>query len=268
MLAGSISLSATENEMQHRMRVSATFKNLRVRVSLNNRTTATEFRLRKGAANGNLLVSVAGGATGTFEDTVNTDSVVSGDLVNFSVVTSTGSETLTSENISVESETSDGKFHTVAGVSGISYGASVTTYMAFGGHNGDSTTENDAKILMDIAGVTSSFLACNVRSNNRSDATDLRTRKNGANGGQSLSVGASATGFFEDAVNTDSLGVSDEFNLQAVTGAGTGTIVFRYAGVVMAVAVDVITPPVASANLSGQAGVMGFGMPIPSAIRT
>lgn len=53
----------------------------------------------------------------------------------------------------------------------------------------------------------------------------VRTRKNAANGGQSTSVGAGTTGFFEDTSGTDTIAAGDKVNVQTVPPAtGTFTI--------------------------------------------
>ena len=65
-------------------------------------------------------------------------------------------------------------------------------------------------------------------------ATNLRFRKNGANGNQNTVITASGTGYFTDTTNTDSVIVDDLANLQIITPAtgGTVTMIIRSVGIV------------------------------------
>ena len=56
--------------------------------------------------------------------------------------------------------------------------------------------------------------------NAASTNSTVRSRKNTANGGQTVTVTALTTGVFTDAVNTDALVTGDVFNAQIVVGAG------------------------------------------------
>jgi hypothetical protein len=71
-----------ENQAQLTVREPGTFSNLAIKVTGNTTATATTtFKLRKNGSDGNQVVTIAPGLTGVFTDAVNTDSVVSGDLV-------------------------------------------------------------------------------------------------------------------------------------------------------------------------------------------
>lgn len=52
----------------------------------------------------------------------------------------------------------------------------------------------------------------------------IRTRKNSANGAQSVSIGSNATGVFEDTSNTDTIAVGDKIAIQTTPGATVGTM--------------------------------------------
>lgn len=106
------------------------------------------------------------------------------------------------------------------GNAALSVAASTTNY-PFGPGTGvldTSVTEANAQMTWRTAG-TCSNLYIRVTSNNVGAST-LRTRLNTANGSQSVSIGASGTGEFEDATNSDSIMAGDELGCQLVTGTG------------------------------------------------
>jgi len=55
-------------------------------------------------------------------------------------------------------------------------------------------------------------------------------RKNAANGNNTVSIGSSATGFFEDTTNTDTVAAGDKINMNLIPGAGTGTFTYTSVG--------------------------------------
>lgn len=81
-----------------------------------------------------------------------------------------------------------------------------------------STTEAHAKQNSGVAG-TFSNIAVKVFSNARTSASTLKSRKNGADGNQSASIGSTATGQFTDATHSDSIAVNDDFNIEWLNGA-------------------------------------------------
>lgn len=84
--------------------------------------------------------------------------------------------------------------------------------------------ENRAKFRVGKACTVSHF-AAHINSNTRITNTIFRVRKNGANGNGILTVGSGASGFFEDASNTDSLAAGDDLGASVTTSTGGGTIV-------------------------------------------
>lgn len=80
-----------------------------------------------------------------------------------------------------------------------------------------STTEANDQVIYRTAGVLSN-LAIYLVSNNRGAST-AKSRINGADGAQTISIGASGTGYFEDVTNTDTLTAGDAVCMQYTTGA-------------------------------------------------
>lgn len=93
--------------------------------------------------------------------------------------------------------------------------------VAGGVNNGTiSSVTTEAQAQMFSAAGTWALLTVHVTANN-STAT-LRFRKNAANGNQVIAVGAAATGFFQDALNSDVTANNDKVALEFVQ-AGTTT---------------------------------------------
>lgn len=86
-----------------------------------------------------------------------------------------------------------------------------------------NATEASKQITFRSGGVLSNLYAV-VTANGVSATTTLRTRVNGSNGAQSVSIGAGVTGEFEDTTNTDTISAGDEVNYQMVVGAGGTSI--------------------------------------------
>lgn len=107
-----------------------------------------------------------------------------------------------------------------------SVSASATRNIYFGANSGsDSTaTEANRELLHRITG-TYSKLSIRVLTNDRGAST-LKSRLVTANGNQSVSIGASTTGWLEDASNTDAVSAGDDWHCQLITGAGGS--VFTY----------------------------------------
>src|SRR6185503_16392317 len=162
----------------------------------NGRADATTVGSRLNGAPGALTVSINAAATGQFEDTTHSDTVVADDLVDRYVTVGTGSGTFTA-SIYNDFETSDGTTQNVAGGPATIL-QNVTNYLALMGEAVNSvTTESDSQ---QKAGVTCTLSA----------SSTLTSRKNAGAGGQSVSITASTTGWFEDASNSDSIVATDE----------------------------------------------------------
>lgn len=254
-LAGLGSTDTTEANEQHKIRLTGTLRHLFANIATNNLITATTtIRTRKGGANGGMSVSIGAGLTGVFEDTTNTDSVAAGDLVNSQTVTSVGGGgNITYGNIGCSLLDSSGNQYQLicATNAGLSVSQNTTTYMPPSGALSASTTEDSVKGRTN-EGLTTSKLQVFVVSNSIAASTTFRTRKSGANGNQSITIGSTLTGFFEDASNTDSYAVNDYMGYQIVTGAsGSNTIKINSIGVLVS--------PVQTLSPSGLASTLGIG---------
>jgi len=203
-----------------RIHETLTAKNLYVCVLENTLNNSTTVRSRKNGANGNLSVSIPAGTTGEFEDTVNSDSLVSGDDFNYQSVAGGSSGLIRYSYISCTIEHATVQTSILCltypwnGYTGNTYYDTIN-----GKAYGTLVSETNAQYTIRFS-CTLSRLNVYVSSNNVVNATTVRTRKNGANGAQSISIPGKTSGYFENGVNQDSLVSGDMVNLQEVVAAG------------------------------------------------
>jgi hypothetical protein len=213
----------TETQVSWKFQSSVSAHNLACTITANSNTNAVTAKTRKNGGNGSQSISITAAATGLFEDTTNTDSYVSGDTGSVQVVTGAGTVNFTVATAAIEL-TSSGIAEEIgggaSGSTGLGQGAGLTVYRSLDLQN-NSPTESDLKENL-LGNWTLSNLRIYVPVNTVTASSTIRTRKNAANGGQSVSVGSSATGEFTDSSGTDSVVSGDEVDFQIVTGA-TGT---------------------------------------------
>jgi len=221
--AGGIASSGAEARHQAIARDSYTLAKLYVRVLANATTTASTVRSRKNTANGAQSVSIGAGATGVFQDSVNSDSLVAGDLFNTqTVVGAGGSLTLAIIAYTLATASNTTPVLIAGDVVSTSVNFGTTTYAPIGGEARYNTTESRSQYVFRVAATLSNFRIY-VQSNSVNGTTTVRTRKNAGNGAQSVSVGASTTGAFEDTVNSDSIASGDAVAYQVATGGSSGS---------------------------------------------
>lgn len=211
----------TESNVSTTFRTAGTLRNLHVQVRSNNLTNSLTVNSRKNSANGNMTLSIAGGATGSFEDTVNSDTIASGDLVNLSNVYGTETNTV-DKAASAEFETTNSQFHLITGKGdGTAQTTGLTRYYPIAGNLVAATAESDMAADANIA-FTASLLEINISVNTVTATSTLRLRKNSADGNQVVSILTEQTGIVRDISNSDSMVAADTHDYSLVTGA-TGT---------------------------------------------
>ncbi len=212
--------NTTEANVQFKNKNTATLQNLAVNITANTASVATATS-RKNTTAGNMTISIGSGVTGTLEDTSNTDSLTSGDLINFAFQ-STVTTTITWGYIACDYLSTGSNSLMVSGASGgLIANANTTSYFLPCGQNTMSATESDAQNQAQLA-FTASNLEGYISANTVTATSTFRLRKNTADGNMNFTVASSTTGYFEDVTNTDSIAANDIFNYSLVTGA-TGT---------------------------------------------
>jgi hypothetical protein len=223
--------SATEANSKTRIRESVTAKNLAVVATSNARVNTTTINTRKnGSGTSQLIVSITSGATGIFEDTATTVSLVAGDDYNTSVATGSGTQTLTLSNIVMDivSTSPDNNGICVMGrITGYTQNAATTDYFAIGGNILTESTESSTKVKTRAA-FTFSEITALIGSNTVSAASTIKLRVNGADSSLSASVTASTSGVFSDSSNTVTTSATDDVNTACVTGATGTSLIIRY----------------------------------------
>lgn len=227
--------TSNESVCEQSLKRAVTAKNAGVYVTSNARTTTTTFTVRKSVADTALTISVTGSSTsiGLFENTANAIAFVADDEIAWELTTGSGTTTLAVDALFLTLEHATHGIIT-AGAIGTSSTPSIsfntTYYIALGGAIKVETTEPQTQQK-----VRDSFdfsnLTVNITANSVNGASTLRTRKNGANGSQSVPIPASFTGIAVDITNEESFISTDEINCQLVTGGTSGTMEIRQVGV-------------------------------------
>jgi len=132
-LAGPYSGDGTEVNRQFNMKASGTLKNLYLYVTSNTAVSSTDFRIRKNAANGNSLITVATLTTGAFEDVTNTDSIAVDDDANYSVTYNSASGSIIFSTLASEFVTTTGEFHSICNGSSYTLSGFIVRYATIGG---------------------------------------------------------------------------------------------------------------------------------------
>lgn len=233
--AGGSSCSATEAHAQYTFRTAAILSNLRFYYDLYNYEDGV-VRVRINGVDGNLVISIPAAGTGIFEDAVNSDSISVGDEVclEFTPGTPTGGGaslviqglSLKSSSLSRQTACADAGPYSTQDWDAILY------FAPEGPIQSDAqaaTTEANVQCLTRMAFDAKNFFV-NVKTNTVNGARTVTTRINGGDGSLSVSVGAAATGFFEDLVNTDTLADDDLYNYKVGTGGTEGTTDFSVIG--------------------------------------
>lgn len=231
-LTGLLNAATTEAIHQCAVRDAGTFSNLYTFVPTNTASVTSTITLRKSLADTSITVSYSSDETGIKEDTSNSVTFANTDEGGFSVAipTEVGTNTLTigflGLQFSTDTATDCVTFLTSAG-NQVEGAANQTLYRVPNGSIG-SSIEVNAKYRVRFSFTSSDFYFY-INTNNRTTDTVQGTRKNGANGNQSVTFAAAETGAKEDTSNTDSLVSGDDFNYYVTFNAGTETITVRQA---------------------------------------
>lgn len=216
--------NTTEANAQFKIRSSGTLRNGWCRVSANTRSDSTTLISRINGANGNILISIPSSATGSFDDASNTDTISDGDLICWAATTGAGTGTITFRAYTLELDAANSAFEmgNSRNATGTAFATATTRFLSVQGGIVSDTTESQQHQNSAIA-FTASKLRCYISANTWTLAATLRTRINGGNGAQSVSITAATTGWFEDASNTDSIVAGDLINTSLLT-AGSGSM--------------------------------------------
>ena len=221
---GTVASTTIEAKAQLKARTAGTWQNLFIKVTANTRADTTTFQTRINGGNGNQTISIGTNATGTFEDTTHTDTIASGNLLDYVLTTGGGAGSLTFYSLGSElANTVQQSEFMYAIPGGFGIALSNTKYFTIMGGSSPSSASETNYQAYNLISLKFSNLRCYISTNSVTSASTLTFRKNGTNGNESVSITASTTGWFEDSVNTDTTLPSDLINTQLVTG-GSGIV--------------------------------------------
>lgn len=228
LFTGSCSRSSTESSVQTVVGSPGTYSNLYIRVTANSATATSTFVFRKNAATGSQTVSIGSGATGAFEDTTNTDTVVAGDLVNalFTPGVTGTSVTVSVAGIAFTATSNTVQRHCSSLGSNITGIASATFFPNYVTNRTAIPVQTETaleKFKLKVAG-TLKNAAVKCTANARLNTTTVGVRLNGANATLVVSIAAGATGNFTDTTNSDAVVSGDLVGRYITIGAGTEAI--------------------------------------------
>jgi hypothetical protein len=243
---GSIGFVATESQMQYGVRAPATYQNMLFQVDVNTATVSNTFISRKNGANGNLSLTIGAGLTGAFEDTVHSDSLVSGDTFAYQV--NAGGSGNVQGTLAVHAVFSTDASEVVGGGLTAAFNAA-NQFVCIAGGFSVNASENIVAVPLGFDGVLSNH-RFNVRANTMTGTWTYAVRKNGVTGNQTLSVGAGLTGGFEDTTHVDRFLAADKLNFVA-SGGVSGSISFGWSSLTTRPFVALNADPAAFALTGG-----------------
>lgn len=224
--------AVTEANAQFKFRTGGTLKNGFWNIITNTQSGAITARTRIDGANGNIAIAVTASTTGIFEDTSNTDTISSTNLVNWSISGWDAVNTFVGRSLAVDFETTDSTFELISGSSantGNNISASTTRYIGAGLPSSSATaTEANAQIKSSFA-FTASNLGIYIVSNAGTTEGTFNLRIGGSNTAITTAITALTTGYFEDTSNSVSVALGDLINTRIITGA-TGVTAIANAG--------------------------------------
>lgn len=223
-IAGSFRFGDSTNEAYYQIvsGTAGTLKNFGIRVTINNRTSDTIFRVRINGADGNISITVPGGSTGYFEDTTNTDTISAGDLVNLSFTAGASGSSMGVFVTGIDFETTNKK--SLTAFVGGQWATPFDAYASIGGFGATpDTTENNIESRVKFS-CTVSYLsfyisASNINPIDGTPSVKWIVRKNNANTTLLKEATNNATGRFTETSLTDDLADGDNINFKQDTNA-------------------------------------------------
>lgn len=226
-ITGDYDFVDTEAYPQFMIRDSYTLANAYIYITSNTKVGAHTLISRVNGANGNMAVVVGAGLTGVFQDLVNSDALVDGDLVClYCPTTGVGNVKLSLWAHTLQSVANSMILGATYPPGLPSDGGDTINYQPAGViyDNGGAFAEADAGYTFRTAS-TLSNLRCYIEANTLTGASTIRIRVNVGNGNEILNIGAGTSGSFEDVGNTDTINIGDEVNYQQINGAGAANAI-------------------------------------------
>lgn len=210
----------TEANVQTTLRIGCSMANLYVNLPTNTRT-ATAFGVSVNGSPSALTVSSTATTTGLYSDLSHVIAVASTDKAEFVITAGSGGGSIQVSGLTCDLQST--------GQAATQFGGNVATslstsarFLSFSGTFTAQTSDTNIQMVALEAATMSNMQV--VFTVNASAGFTVTSRKNAGAGSQSISVGASATGLFEDNTNTDSLSALDTFDFSVGANTSAPTI--------------------------------------------
>ena len=213
------SYNSTEANSKLRMRKAFTVNNFAAFITGAGGGTLNS---RKNGANGNITANLNVGSAQLVQDTTHSDNLAVGDDFDWQFSDTGSNYSYDFYSCDFTSTSGDCIFACATDDPVTSINTSVTVYYGLAGSLDTSqSTETNAQVTVNNS-FKFSELTCNVTSNSITGNSTVNLRKNAGNAGPTLSIGANATGIFNENTDTYTAAATDAMNYQVVTGS-TGT---------------------------------------------
>lgn len=239
-------------DTQVHMKTAGTWQNYCWKVTVNSKSTSSTGTMRLNGATTAVTMSVGAGLTGNFEDTTHSFTSAVDDLINQQLFYGNDAGSLTSVLTAIDFVTAGLAMQYAAQFANHSFNHNDTEFSSFHGEYGVNTPENQWQNRPLVAG-TVSFMSITLVNNGVTASSTRTWRTNAVNGNQTLSIGASTSGYFVDTTHTDVVAAADELDIAYANGA-TGAD----GGVVVAQQV-VFTLPSSASSVMPSMGLLGVG---------
>jgi hypothetical protein len=231
--------------------VPGTLQGLAANITANAITSAQPYPLYLNGAADPQAPVIGPGLTGVFQDTAHQTAVNVGDLISTLMYAAGGALSVACHAIGFVNSTGPASDLFCSIGPGISPSATCY-YPIYGGLWGLGLNSDAAAGIAHGFAVTTSGLRINVTVNATTAAASLTSRKNGAPGNQSATIGAGLTGWFADSANQDQFGPTDKANHRLVNGPGPGNPMTAYQIAVTETAPYIMTASVAETGAAAD----------------
>lgn len=216
---------ADEDHASWTIRTGATLSNFRIFITANTLNGNAVATMRVNLANGTETVNVPAGATGGFEDAVNTDIIAIGDIADWQLdTTAAGAGNISSGNVGFKSTSAARRIASQDGEGAVGIAAGLTQYRAPEGSSDLWNVNEPENRVVANTPFTARNMFVNIRANTNNTGVTARLRRNGGNSTILVSIPALGVGVYEDLVNSQAYLAADDFGWMAVTAGALGTV--------------------------------------------
>jgi hypothetical protein len=218
--------NTTEAISQLKMQYAGTFSNMTANVVSNSRTTNTTLEIRKNGTAQTLTIVYGNVETGFKSTVTNPISVVDDDLINGSILNSTGTAAISYIYRTIEFRTTGDPAKSLYMMHQQSMSAisrNITIFFGITGYSDARSTESNTQFEVPVNGFTAKHLGIYVSANAIASSSTCKLRKNGADTALVATISSTGVGWFEDSSNSVSLAEGDLIDFAVTTGVGSGS---------------------------------------------